>query len=137
MTGSPTCARSSPPKKIAIDDTSVDRLLDATGGHPQDTMQVCAALYYLMRDAAQRVVTADLLGIAYEQALRELERPFALHWSELGKQKYLQLVATRVAQKPCCSHPTRRRRCRGPRSCARSNHCKSRGLDGATRTGTL
>jgi hypothetical protein len=85
-------------KKIAIDDTSVDRLLDATGGHPQDTMQVCAALYYLMRDAAQRVVTADLLAIAYEQALRELERPFALHWSELGKQKYLQLVATRVAQ---------------------------------------
>ena len=78
-------------KKIAIDDTSVDRLLDATGGHPQDTMQVCAALYYLMRDAAQRVVTADLLAIAYELA-------FALHWSELGKQKYLQLVATRVAQ---------------------------------------
>src|SRR5213594_2267693 len=85
-------------KKLAIDDASVDRLLDATGGHPQDTMQVCAALYYLMRDAAQRVVTADLLAIAYEQALRELERPFALHWSELGKQKYLQLVATRVAQ---------------------------------------
>ncbi|MDP9253116.1 MAG: ATP-binding protein [Chloroflexota bacterium] len=85
-------------KKIAIDDTSVDRLLDATGGHPQDTMQVCAALYYLMRDAGQRVVTADLLAIAYEQSLRELERPFALHWSELGKQKYLQLVATRVAQ---------------------------------------
>ena len=85
-------------KKIAIDDSSVDRLLDATGGHPQDTMQVCAALYYLMRDAAQRVVTADLLAIAYEQALRELERPFALHWSELGQQKYLQLVATRVAQ---------------------------------------
>jgi hypothetical protein len=85
-------------KKITIDDSSVDRLLDATGGHPQDTMQVCAALYYLMRDAALRVVTADLLAIAYEQALRELERPFALHWSELGKQKYLQLVATRVAQ---------------------------------------
>src|SRR6266545_5596389 len=84
-------------KKITIDDTSVDRLLDATGGHPQDTMQVCAALYYLMRDAAQRVVTADLLAIAYEQALRELERPFALHWAELGKQKYLQPVAKRIA----------------------------------------
>lgn len=84
-------------KKISIDDTSVDRLLDATGGHPQDTMQVCAALYYLMRDAAQRVVTADLLAIAYEQALRELERPFALHWSELGTQKYLQPVAKRIA----------------------------------------
>ncbi len=85
-------------KKITIDDASVDRLLDATGGHPQDTMQVCAALYYLMRDAAQRVVTADLLGIAYEQALRELERPFALHWAEIGRQKYLQQVAKRVAQ---------------------------------------
>ena len=86
-------------KKIAIDDGSIDRLLDATGGHPQDTMQVCAALYYLMRDAAQRVVTEELLAIAYEQALRELERPFALHWSEIGRQKYLQTVAKRIAQR--------------------------------------
>jgi hypothetical protein len=80
-----------------IDDASVDRLLDATGGHPQDTMQLCAALYYLMRDAGQRVVTADHVAVAYEQALRELERPFALHWSELGTQKYLQQVAKRIA----------------------------------------
>ncbi len=86
-------------KKIAIDDAGVDRLLDATGGHPQDTMQVCAALYYLMRDASLRVVTDELLGIAYEQALRELERPFALHWSELGKQKYLQQVTKRIAKR--------------------------------------
>src|SRR5713226_2644605 len=85
-------------KKIAIDDANIDRLLDATGGHPQDTMQVCAALYYLMRDASQRVVTGELLGIAYEQALRELERPFALHWTELGHQKYVQTVAKRIAQ---------------------------------------
>src|SRR5439155_2200017 len=70
-------------KKLAIDEASVDRLLDATGGHPQDTMQVCAALYYLMRDTGARTVTADLLGVAYEQAMRELERPFALHWGEL------------------------------------------------------
>ncbi|MDQ2951709.1 MAG: ATP-binding protein [Chloroflexota bacterium] len=84
-------------RKITIDDASVDRLLDATGGHPQDTMQVCAALYYLMRDAGQRVVTADHVAVAYEQALRELERPYALHWSELGTQKYLQQVAKRIA----------------------------------------
>jgi AAA+ ATPase superfamily predicted ATPase len=84
-------------RKITIDDTSIDRVLDATGGHPQDTMQVCAALYYLMRDANQRAVTADHVAIAYEQALRELERPFALHWSELGTQKYLQQVAKRIA----------------------------------------
>src|SRR5436309_2188148 len=86
-------------KKIAIDDTSVDRLLDATGGHPQDTMQVCAALYYLMRDAGSRSVTPDLLEVAYEQAMRELERPFALHWTELGSHKYLQQVAKRIAHR--------------------------------------
>jgi uncharacterized protein len=86
-------------KKLAVDDASVDRLLDATGGHPQDTMQVCAALYYLMRDAGMRVVTPELLGIAYEQALRELERPFALHWGELGSHKYLQQVAKRIAHR--------------------------------------
>lgn len=84
-------------RKIAIDETSVDRILDATGGHPQDTMQVCAALYYLMRDAGARTVSGEHVAIAYEQALRELERPFALHWTELGGQKYLQLVAKRIA----------------------------------------
>jgi hypothetical protein len=86
-------------KKLSIDDTSVDRLLDATGGHPQDTMQVCAALYYLMRDSGARTVTPDFLEVAYEQAMRELERPFALHWSELGSHKYLQQVAKRIAHR--------------------------------------
>src|SRR5213594_1045899 len=86
-------------KKLAIDEASVDRLLDATGGHPQDTMQVCAALYYLMRDAAARTVSSDFLEVAYEQAMRELERPFALHWTELGSHKYLQQVAKRIAHK--------------------------------------
>jgi hypothetical protein len=86
-------------KKMSIDDGSVDRLLDATGGHPQDTMQVCAALYYLMRDSGARTVTPDLLEVAYEQALRELERPFALHWAELGSHKYLQQVAKRIAHR--------------------------------------
>src|SRR5687767_5778601 len=47
-------------KKLTIDDASIDRLLDATGGHPQDTMQVCAALYYLIRDAGARTVSSDL-----------------------------------------------------------------------------
>jgi uncharacterized protein len=86
-------------KKIAIDDASVDRLLDATAGHPQDTMQLCAALYYLMRDTGSRVVSAEFLEVAYEQAMRELERPFALHWTELGSHKYLQQVAKRIAHR--------------------------------------
>lgn len=84
-------------KRIRIGEAEVDRLLDATGGHPQDTMQVCARLLELARDAGARAVDGDLVTIAYEQALRELERPFALHWSELGKHKYLQQVAKRVA----------------------------------------
>src|SRR5437588_1533381 len=86
-------------KKMAIEDASVDRLLDATGGHPQDTMQVCAALYYLMRDTGSRSVSAELLEVAYEQAMRELERPFALHWAELGSHKYLQQVAKRIGHR--------------------------------------
>ncbi|TMF26812.1 MAG: hypothetical protein E6I28_06015 [Chloroflexi bacterium] len=31
--------------------------------------------------------------------MRELERPFALHWSELGSHKYLQQVAKRIAHR--------------------------------------
>jgi len=84
-------------RKLTITDAEVDRILDATGGHPQDTMQVCAALYYLMRDAGLRVVTAEAIAVAIEQAMRELERPFALHWADLGKGKYLQQVAKRIA----------------------------------------
>jgi AAA+ ATPase superfamily predicted ATPase len=86
-------------KKISIDDASVDRLLDATGGHPQDTMQVCAGLYYLMRETGSRTISGELLDVAYEQAMRELERPFALHWAELGSHKYLQQVAKRIAHR--------------------------------------
>ena len=84
-------------RKIALAESDTDRMLDLTGGHPQDTMQLCAALYYLMREAGARSTSADLVAVAYEQALRELERPFALHWSELGSQKYLQQVAKRIA----------------------------------------
>ncbi|MBM4434162.1 MAG: ATP-binding protein [Chloroflexi bacterium] len=85
-------------KRIAIAETEVDRILDATGGHPQDTMQLCAALYHFMRDEGLRAVTAEIVGIAYEVALRELDRPFALHWADLGGQKWLQAVAKRVAR---------------------------------------
>jgi AAA+ ATPase superfamily predicted ATPase len=84
-------------RKLTITDADVDRILDATGGHPQDTMQVCAGLYYLMRDAGLRVVSPEAIGVAIEQALRELERPFALHWADLGTAKYLQAVAKRIA----------------------------------------
>jgi hypothetical protein len=60
-------------------------------------MQLCADLYYLMREAGLRSSNAELVAIAHEQALRELERPFSQHWSELGSAKYLQQVAKRIA----------------------------------------
>jgi hypothetical protein len=85
-------------KRIAVSETEVDRIVDATGGHPQDTMQLCAALYHLAREEGLRTVSAQVVDIAFEQAMRELERPFALHWTELGEQKYLQTVAKRIAR---------------------------------------
>jgi hypothetical protein len=85
-------------RRIALAEPEVDRILDLTGGHPQDTMQLCAALYHFLRDQGLRSVTAELVDIAYELTLRELERPFALHWSDLGGQKYLQAIAKRVAR---------------------------------------
>ena len=85
-------------KRIAVHETEIDRILDLTGGHPQDTMQLCAGLYHLMREEGLRAVTAELVDVAYELSLRELERPFALHWSDLGGQKYLQPVAKRIAR---------------------------------------
>jgi len=85
-------------RKIALAEAEVDRILDLTGGHPQDTMQLCAALYHFMRDQGLRAVTAEVVAIAYDFTLRELERPFALHWTDLGDQKYLQAIAKRVAR---------------------------------------
>lgn len=85
-------------KRLVIGEAEADRILDLTGGHPQDTMQLCAALYHLMRETAARAVTGELVAIAYEQALREMERAFSLHWSELGTQKYLQPIAKRIAR---------------------------------------
>ncbi len=84
-------------KGVAIREAEADRLLDLTGGHPQDTMQLAAALYHFMRDAGLRAVTAETVDLAYERAMRELERPFSLHWDDLGSQKYLQQVARRIA----------------------------------------
>jgi hypothetical protein len=52
-----------------------------------------------MRDTGARTVTGEHLEVAYEQSMRELERPFALHWTELGSQKYLQQVAKRIAHR--------------------------------------
>ena len=60
-------------------------------------MQLCARLLEIARDSAAASIDGDLVAIAYERSLRELERPFALHWSELGKHKYLQQVARRIA----------------------------------------
>jgi hypothetical protein len=85
-------------RRIALAEPEVDRILDATGGHPQDTMQLCAALYHFIRDQGLRSVTGELVDIAYELTLRELERPFALHWTDLGEQKYLQSIAKRIAR---------------------------------------
>lgn len=85
-------------KRMRIAETEVDRILDLTGGHPQDAMQLCAALYHFMQEQGLRRVTAELVDAAYEISLRELERPFTLHWTELGGQKYLQAVAKRIAR---------------------------------------
>ena len=84
-------------RRIAIREAQADRIVDLTGGHPQDTMQLVAALYHFMRESGLRAVTAELVDLAYERAMRELERPFALHWEDLGGHKYLQQVAKRVA----------------------------------------
>ncbi|HET8569700.1 MAG TPA: ATP-binding protein [Candidatus Limnocylindria bacterium] len=84
-------------KRVRLTERDADRILDATGGHPQDTMQLCARLYELAHETARRDVDADLILVAYERAMRELERPFALQWEELGRHKYLQQVAKRIA----------------------------------------
>src|SRR5262249_51214907 len=60
-------------------------LLEATGGHPADTMLVASHVYYAARDSRSREVTRALLQAGYAQALDDLSQYFEVIWAGLGR----------------------------------------------------
>jgi uncharacterized protein len=63
----------------------LDDLLDATGGHPADTMLVASHVYYAARDSRSTEVTSALLQAGYAQALDDVSQYFDVIWAGLGR----------------------------------------------------
>jgi uncharacterized protein len=60
-------------------------LLEATGGHPADTMLVASHVYYATRDSRSGEVTGALLQAGYAQALDDLSQYFDVIWAGLNR----------------------------------------------------
>jgi hypothetical protein len=63
----------------------LDDLLDATGGHPADTMLVASHVYYAARDSRSTEITSALLQAGYAQALDDVSHYFDVIWAGLGR----------------------------------------------------
>ncbi len=63
----------------------LDDLLDATGGHPADTMLVASHVYYAARDSRSTEITSALLQAGYARALDDLGQYFEVIWAGLGR----------------------------------------------------
>jgi uncharacterized protein len=73
------------------------QLVDATGGHPADTMAACAQLTTVLREGATSEVTADVLAVGLAHTQVTLRLIFDEIWSELGSVANARLVVQRLA----------------------------------------
>lgn len=60
-------------------------LLEATGGHPADTMLVASHVYYAAQDSRSTEITSALLQAGYAHALDDLSQYFDVVWAGLGR----------------------------------------------------
>ncbi|HLQ34350.1 MAG TPA: hypothetical protein VK457_16820, partial [Chloroflexota bacterium] len=72
-------------------------LVRTTGGHPADTMALCAQLTSILREQSIEEVTADILAAAIGRTRLSLRLIFDEIWSELGSTVNARLVAQRIA----------------------------------------
>jgi hypothetical protein len=72
-------------RKLTVSAAVLDDLLDATGGHPADTMLVASHVYYMARDSGVPEVTSTLLRAGYERALEDIGQYFSVIWTGLGR----------------------------------------------------
>lgn len=80
------------------------QLVEATGGHPADTMAACSQLTTLLREQRASAVTADLLVTALAMTRVSLRLIFDEIWSELGSVANARLIAQRLASGQPLSH---------------------------------
>jgi uncharacterized protein len=73
------------------------QLVDATGGHPADTMAACAQLTTVLREQSATMVTADWMAVAMAHTQVALRLIFDEIWSELSSTANARLIAQRLA----------------------------------------
>ncbi len=81
-------------------------LLDQTGGHPQDTMTVCAETYYVMLEAESPLVTYPYLTLGLSRSMEILRNDYDAIWANLQHLSQGQEVIHRLAlgQRPYHNH---------------------------------
>jgi DNA-binding transcriptional ArsR family regulator len=83
--------------EVACSRVIAGELVRATGGHPADTMALCAQLTSLLRADSAGEITAELLAAALARTRVALRLMFDEIWSELGETAHARLLAQRIA----------------------------------------
>lgn len=84
-------------KNLETGDNPVRYILQLTGGHPQDTMQVCSNAYYALLEAKLNKLTVESIRIGFEKTMRELEPYFTELIEEAGKNSRSRQVLRCIA----------------------------------------
>ncbi|MBS3943305.1 MAG: AAA family ATPase [Dethiobacter sp.] len=74
-------------RDIQTEETLLERMVDLTGGHPQDVMLLCSEVYYVLLDVAKSTVTRGVVDVAYQRTMEMLTPLFSEMWVEAGAKK--------------------------------------------------
>ena len=64
-------------RDMQTEETLLERIVDLTGGHPQDIMLFCSEVYYVLLDAAKSNVTRGVLDVAFQRTMERLTPLFS------------------------------------------------------------
>jgi len=78
-------------------DYVLKEIVQLAGGHPQDTMLICAEAYYTLLEANEKKLSSEIVRIAYERALITLTSVFDEILDEVGKKPLVREVLRRLA----------------------------------------
>lgn len=82
---------------LAITEPALQLLIERTGGHPYSVMAVASTAYYLAREEGLPTVGADVVQVAYEEALRSLSPIYERDWESARSHKHAAVVLEAVA----------------------------------------
>ena len=74
-------------KGIKCHDQAIREIIRMSGGHPQDTMLICAETYYLLLETGEKRLTVDSVQLGTNRALASITPVFDGILDELGPAK--------------------------------------------------